>query len=94
MQKDCGQSLFINLFSFWNRWRIIPKRGFKMPYKDREDKKKNNQEYAGKVDEIKVRLPKGDAEKYKLHAKELGQSLNSFVVQAMEDALERDISRK
>lgn len=53
-----------------------------------------NKEYAkkylDKLDEIKLRLPKGDKEKIRAHAESRGESLNAFIARAIADAIERD----
>lgn len=42
-------------------------------------------------DDIKTRVPKGKREEYKLKSKELGyDSFNTFVVQAIEEKIERE----
>lgn len=42
-------------------------------------------------DDIKTRVPKGKREEYKDRARELGyESFNNFVIQAIEEKLERE----
>lgn len=41
-------------------------------------------------DEVKVRMPKGKKDKIKEHAKNQGESLNSFVNKAIDEKIERD----
>ena len=41
-------------------------------------------------DEIKLRIPKGEKEKYKSLADEAGLSLNQYIVEAMEAYAKRD----
>lgn len=43
------------------------------------------------LDDIKIRVPKGKREEYKEKAKLLGyESFNGFVIQAMEEKIERE----
>ncbi|MGM9682020.1 MAG: Arc family DNA-binding protein [Eubacteriales bacterium] len=41
-------------------------------------------------DEIKVRVFKGKKEKIKAHAESKGESVNSFINRAIDEAIERD----
>lgn len=43
-----------------------------------------------KYDEIKVRVFKGDKDKIKDHAETMGESVNSFINRAIEEAIARD----
>ena len=43
-----------------------------------------------KLDEIRVRVPKGEREQWKEHAESMGESLNKFIYRAVKDAMERD----
>lgn len=53
-----------------------------------------NKEYAkkylDKLDEIKLRLPKGEKEKIRAHAESRGESVNGFITRAIAEAIERD----
>lgn len=53
-----------------------------------------NKEYAkkylDKLDEIKLRLPKGEKEKIRAHAESRGESVNAFIARAIAEAIERD----
>lgn len=40
--------------------------------------------YHAKLDEIKVRVPKGERERYKEYAESKGKSLNSLIVELIE----------
>ena len=42
-----------------------------------------------KLDDIKVRVPKGEREKYKLQAAAAGMSLNAYIIKLMDDDRER-----
>ena len=41
-------------------------------------------------DEIKLRVPKGDKDKYKSAAEAEGKSLNQFIVDCIEDKISRE----
>ncbi len=43
-----------------------------------------------KLDEIKVRVPKGRKEELQAHAEKRGESLNGFVNRAIDEAIQRD----
>lgn len=45
------------------------------------------------VEEFKIRVPKGKKAEYKLHAEEQGESLNQFVIRAIEETMERDYQK-
>ncbi|WP_316636794.1 hypothetical protein [uncultured Ruminococcus sp.] len=47
-----------------------------------------------KLDEIKLRVPKGEREIIKSHAEKMGQSLNGFVRRAIKETIERDNNSK
>ena len=56
-----------------------------------EARKKANDKYlTEKVDEIKVRVPKGNKDVIKAHAETHGESVNAFVNRAIDEAMERD----
>ena len=42
-------------------------------------------------DEIKVRVAKGQKDKIKAHVAETGESVNAFVVRAIEETMTRDL---
>ena len=44
-----------------------------------------------KVEDIKIRVPKGKREYYKDAAASIGQSLNQFAINAMDEKINRDI---
>lgn len=46
--------------------------------------------YQAKLDEIKVRVPKGDREKYKSFAESQGKSLNALIVELLNREMSRD----
>lgn len=41
-------------------------------------------------DEIKVRVPKGEKDRIREHAAERGESLNAFIIRAINETIERD----
>ena len=41
-------------------------------------------------DEIKVRTPKGEKEKIKMHAGERGETINGFINRAINETINRD----
>lgn len=43
-----------------------------------------------KVDTLRIRVPKGQADVIKAHAKGHGESMNHFVIRAIDEAMERD----
>lgn len=55
-----------------------------------EARKRANQAYIDKQDEIKVRVPKGKKEEIKAHAESRGESVNGFVSRAIKETMERD----
>lgn len=57
-------------------------------YNDRQNK--HAQKYiAANYDDIKIRVPKGERDKYKAHAEKRGKSLNQLVI----DLLDEDIQK-
>lgn len=53
-------------------------------------RKKANQKYLATQDDIKVRVPKGKRTEYADFAKAHGKSLNKFIIEAIEEKMERD----
>lgn len=50
-----------------------------------EQRKESNKKYLAKLDEIRIRMPKGEKDKLKAFVEEYGfVSVNQFVVDAME----------
>lgn len=52
--------------------------------------RKATDKYLEKFDEMRVRVPIGRKADYQAHAKAKGESLNSFIIRAMDEAIERD----
>lgn len=44
------------------------------------------------VEDIRIRVPKGQKEIIKTHAETLGESMNQFVIRAINETIERDRS--
>lgn len=55
-----------------------------------ESRKRANETYLNKLDELKIRVPKGNKEKIRTHAEAQGESLNGFVNRAIDETIERD----
>lgn len=56
-----------------------------------EARKKANEKYLKEsVEDIRIRVPKGDKAKVQEHAATMGESMNSFVVRAIDETMERD----
>ena len=53
-----------------------------------------NKKYLQTLDEIKVRVPKGRKAELQAHAEKQGESLNGFIVRAVDETIERDKSEK
>lgn len=58
----------------------------KTPEKQLEYAKK----YLKNLDEIRVRVPKGERDKIKEYAESKGESMNGFIVRAIREAMQRD----
>nr|DAM49410.1 MAG TPA: Alginate and motility regulator [Caudoviricetes sp.] len=54
-----------------------------------EAKRRGNARHLEKLDDIKIRVPKGEREKYKLQAAAAGMSLNAYIIKLMDDDRER-----
>lgn len=63
-------------------------RGFIMP--KTEAQLKANKVYLQKFDEIKIRLPKGQKEIIQFHAKESNESVNAFIIRAINETILND----
>ncbi len=56
-----------------------------------ESQKKASTKYINeKLDEIKLRVPKGEKEIIKKHAAGCGESMNEFVLRAIRETMKRD----
>lgn len=54
-----------------------------------EAKRRGNARHLEKLDDIKIRVPKGERDKYKLQAAAAGMSLNAYIIKLMDDDRER-----
>ena len=52
--------------------------------------RKATDKYLEKFDEMRVRVPIGQKAIFKSHAEERGESLNSYIIRAMTETMERD----
>lgn len=52
--------------------------------------RKATDKYLEKFDEMRVRVPSGQKTVFKAHAEAQGESLNSFILRSMTEAMERD----
>ena len=43
-----------------------------------------------KVEDIRIRVPKGQKDIIKAHASQQGESLNAFVIRAIDETMQRD----
>ena len=59
-----------------------------------EAQKKANAKYLETQDEIKIRVPKGRKAEIQAHAQAQGESLNGFIVRAVDETIERDKDAK
>lgn len=55
-----------------------------------DQRKKSNKKYLEKFDEIKIRVPEGEKQKIKDYADSRGESMNSFIIRAISETMERD----
>ena len=56
-----------------------------------DSEKKAVAKYHAKLDEIKVRVPKGKREIYKNHAEAKGKSLNALIVELLEKDIKPEV---
>ena len=54
-----------------------------------EAKRRGNARHLEKLDDIKIRVPKGERDKYKIQAAAAGMSLNAYIIKLMDDDRER-----
>ena len=56
-----------------------------------EAQKKAIQKYMhSKVDDLRIRVPKGRKADIQAHAQSVGESMNQFVIRAIDETIERD----
>lgn len=49
-----------------------------------------NKKYLTKFDDVKIRIPKGDRDRWRQHAEKKGKSLNQFVIDTVEKEIEKE----
>ena len=54
-----------------------------------EQRKEANKRYLATLDEIRIRLPKGHKDLIKAAAERSGESVNAFIVRAIEEEMKR-----
>ena len=61
-----------------------------------EQNKKAVKRYLAKLDEVRIRMPKesGIKDAIRAHAEACGESVNAFILRAVQEAMERDNSKK
>ena len=59
-----------------------------------EARKRTNQKYHQKFDEVRIRVPKGEKDIISTHAAEQGESVNTFVRRAISETIAKDKSAK
>ena len=69
---------------------LVPKK-YKKTY---EYNKKYADKYLEKLEEFKVRVPKGEKDKIKAHAAQTGESVNAFIIRAIAEAMARDARKE
>ncbi|MCD7947155.1 MAG: Arc family DNA-binding protein [Oscillospiraceae bacterium] len=57
-----------------------------MPLSDA--RRESIEKYLGKLDDIKIRVPKGDRDKIKAHAQAKGMSLNAYILELVRGDME------
>ena len=55
-----------------------------------EAQRKAAAKYLEKLDEIRIRMPKGRKDEIKAYAETQGQSVNSFIIAAIDEKMEHD----
>ena len=62
--------------------------------KQTEAQLRATKKYHDKLDNIQIRVPKGEKEKIADHAVEQGESLNGFVIRAIRETIENDKAKR
>jgi len=55
-----------------------------------EQRKASNERYLAKLDEVKLRAPAGAKDAWKAHAQRVGESLNQYILTAIERRMKED----
>ena len=66
-------------------WPIILEKGGKMGNKYTQSQAQASKKYLQKMEEIKIRVPKGKKEEYRKMAAAVGKSLNQYIIDILED---------
>ena len=69
-------------------FELLPGRRKIMPVS--EAQKKASVRYLEKLDEVRIRMPKGYKDSMKAHAEAHSESVNGFINRAIQEAMERD----
>lgn len=48
-----------------------------------------SKKYLSKFDDVKIRVPKGDRDRWRQHAEKQGKSLNQFVIDSVENEIKK-----
>ena len=48
-----------------------------------------NKKYLSKFDDVKIRIPKGDRDRWRNEAEKRGKSLNQFVIDSVENEIKK-----
>ncbi len=46
-----------------------------------------------KVEDVRIRVPKGRKEEIKRHAESMGESMNQFVIRSIDETMQRDTGK-
>lgn len=52
-----------------------------------------NKRYLAKLDDIRIRVPKGQKAEIKAHAESRGESLNGYVVRAIRERMGKEVGK-
>lgn len=65
-----------------------------MAQKYTEARKEGNRRWdAANLDRLSIAVPKGKKDIIKAHAESMGESVNAFIIRAIDDTIERDGSK-
>lgn len=71
-------------------WKLKGYTMIEVVYMSTEAKRRGNAKYlTEKVEDIKIRVPKGKREEYKQQAADKGYSLNAYIIKLLEDDKEK-----
>ena len=55
-----------------------------------DQRKAANERYLAKLEQIQIRVEAGGKDKIKAHAERMGESVNGFIIRAIEETMIRD----